>query len=321
MTNENRDRSAERVGRIGSSDVGAILPGIEHPYRSPLAVYQVVRGTYEGDDLSSSLHVRIGCDLEQMGLDAYAERTGREVKKLGTLDCPAFKFLGCTVDGYCPETRTIVEVKCTFAGWTEPPPYHWAQVRWQGTILETNDITVDELCVVVVRLGGFAPVIEYHVRRFEDCREQATKEFAYIVDWWSRHIEKSSPPDATGESVRDGSAGRQYPQRETAIIEADDEQTEAIRTYAKWRDRREFAELQEREAKAQLMSIIGEMKGIERAGLGRVTWSERKPSSRVDYKAITKELEPDEAIIERHTRISSGGRTFRWTKAKQQEET
>ena len=316
MANENRDRSAERVGRIGSSDVGAILPGIEHPYRSPLAVYQVVKGTYEGDDLSASLHVRIGCDLEQMGLDAYAERTGREVKKLGTLDCPAFPFLGCTVDGYCLDTRTIVEVKCTFASWPEPPEYHQAQVRWQATILETNDIPVDEICIVVIRLGGFAPVIEYHVRRFDDYRDKAVLEFSYVIDWWARHIEKNQPPPATGESVRDGSAERQYPLKDEEMIEADSDQSESLKTYAKWRERREFAELQEREAKANLMTIIGEQKGISSSGIGRVTWSARKPSARVDYKAIIKELDPAEAIIERHTRMGSGGRTFRWTKAK-----
>ena len=315
---ENRDRSAERQGRIGSADVGAILPDVEHPYRSPLAVWQVITGSYEGDDLSGSLHVRIGCELEQMGLDAYHEETGRWPEPIGTLSCPALPYLSATPDGYDPEAKTITEVKTTFASWPEPPGYHWAQVRWQGSILETNDRPVDTLCIIVIRLGGFAPVIEYHRRPFD--RELAYSEFVYLVDWWAAHVETGTAPPATGESVRDGAAERQYPAGDKAemIAATTEADVEALAVYSKWRERREFAELQEREAKAQLMTRIGEARGIEAPGVGRVTWSARKASARIDYKAITKALEPPEDLVERHTRISAGGRTFRWTKAKQE---
>lgn len=314
----NKDRSAERQGRIGSADVGAILPDVEHPYRSPLAVWQVITGNYEGDDLSGSLHVRIGCDLEQMGLDAYEAETGRRPQRLGTLCHPALPYLSATPDGYDAEAKTITEVKTTFASWPEPPGYHWAQVRWQGSILETNDRPVDTLCIIVIRLGGFAPVIEYHRRPFD--LALAGCELAYVHNWWLAHVETGTAPPATGESVRDGAAERQYPAADKAemIAATSEADVEALAVYSKWRERREFAELQEREAKAQLMNRIGEARGIEAAGVGRVTWSARKASARIDYKAITKALDPPEDLVERHTRISAGGRTFRWTKAKQE---
>ena len=316
MVSENRDRSSERVGRIGSSDAGAILPGVEHPFRSPLAVWQVITGCYAGDDLSGSLHVRIGCDLEQMGLDAYAVETGRAVERLGTLECPGLPYLSATPDGYDPIGRTIVEVKTTFASWPEPPAYHWAQVRHQGSVLIRNDRPVEWVCIVVIRLGGFAPVIEYHRRPFD--REAAAADFAFIAGWWAEFVETGTAPPATGESVRDGSAERQYPAADGAemIRAATDSDVESVAVYAKWRDRREYAELQEREAKARLMSRIGDARGIEAEGIGRVTWSARKSSPRIDYRAIVKAADPPSDLIERYTSVRAGGRTFRWTKSK-----
>ena len=75
------DRSSERVGRIGSADVGAIL-GL-NPYRSALDVWQTIRGEYQAD-LSEVLRVSIGRDLEKLGLEEYSRRTGRTVERIAT---------------------------------------------------------------------------------------------------------------------------------------------------------------------------------------------------------------------------------------------
>lgn len=308
------DLSSERVGRLGSADVGAIL-GL-NPYRSALEVWQTVRGEYS-KDLSTVLRVNIGCELEALGLAEYERSTGGTVERVGTIKCPGKPYLSATPDGYDRDAGTVVEVKVTWAGWAEPPAYYWAQVRWQALMLTLSGESVGGLCIVVLRLGGFAPVVEYHRRPYTDNAE----DFETVSDWWDAYIETETPPPAAAESLADGSLSRRYPEPgPQAVVEADPAGAELLRIYQVWRERREYSETQEAEAKARICDVIGasDCRGLRAADVGRATWGRRKGSVRTDWQAVAKTAGATDDQIDQHTRVTAGGRTFRWTKSKPQ---
>ena len=310
------DRSSERVGRIGSADVGAIL-GL-NPYRSALDVWQTIRGEYQAD-LSEVLRVSIGRDLEALGLEEYSRRTGRSVERIGTLTHPKKPHLSATPDGYDREAKAVVEVKCTFARWYVPPEYYWCQVRWQALLMNANGYPVETLSFVVIRLGGFAPVVEF----FNDDDPKHTGEFDLVSQWWDRHVVTETPPKGQAESLDDGSLVRQYPDPGSEIAEVNGEVADTLRAYQTWRARREFASAQEREAKARLCDEIGrrKVKGLELEGVGRVTWARRKGSARVSWEKVARALDAPDRLIDEHTKITTGSRSFRFTAAKPAETT
>jgi len=312
MRVENRDRSAERVGRIGSADVPAIL-GL-NPYRSALATWQVITGAHPSDDLDGVLRVRVGQELEALGLEWYRRETGRQPTTPGTLACPVREYLTATPDGLDVEGLTVTEVKCTFARWPEPPPYYWAQARWQGLIATLNGIKIDRLCLVVVRLGSSNPTVELYYRAFDG--STAGEDYDQVCRWWDRHVEGNEAPPCAAESLTDGSAERKHPTPGADMITAEPEALDLLAQYATWRERREYAEAQEREVKARICDTIGERRGIVGEGVGRVTWAARKGRASINWRGVAEACDPTPQIIEQHTRTGAGGRTFRWTKAK-----
>jgi len=311
------DRSAERVGRIGSADVGAVL-GL-NPYRSALDVYQTIRGEHS-TDLSGVLRVSIGRELEALGLSEYATETGRTPERVGTISHPDRPYLSATPDGFDAEGETVTEVKCTWAGWPEPPAYYWAQVRWQALALVLTGRTVETLCIVVLRLGGWSPRVEYHRRPFD--RAEAEADLASIVTWWADHIETETPPRAAAESLADGSLARKHGEGdEGKVIDADAEGADLLESYQVWRLRKEFATRQETEAKARICDRIGsKSKGLKAEGIGKALWSRRKGAVKTDWKAVAETAGATEEQIEQHTRVTAGGRSFRWTAAKPKQE-
>lgn len=74
------DWLAIRRSGLGGSDAAAAI-GVS-PYRSPFEVYSEKRGEREPDDLSDNARVQWGIRLEAVIADAYAEQTGRRVRRI-----------------------------------------------------------------------------------------------------------------------------------------------------------------------------------------------------------------------------------------------
>ena len=56
-------------------------------------------------------------------------------------------------------------------------------------------------------------------------------------------------------------------------------------------------------------------------GVGRVTWARRKGSARVAWEKVARALDAPDRLIDEHTKITTGSRSFRFTEAKPAETT
>lgn len=91
------DWLAIRKTGLGGSDAAAAI-GVS-PFRSPFEVYSEKRGEREPDDLSNNERVQWGTRLEAVIAEAYAERTGRRVRRINrVLRHPMHPFMLGNID-------------------------------------------------------------------------------------------------------------------------------------------------------------------------------------------------------------------------------
>lgn len=91
------DWLATRKSGLGGSDAAAAI-GVS-PYKSPFEVYAEKRGEREPDDLSDNERVKWGLRLEAVIAEAYAEETGRRVRRINrVLRHPLHTFMLGNID-------------------------------------------------------------------------------------------------------------------------------------------------------------------------------------------------------------------------------
>lgn len=181
----------ERRSGIGASDAAAVL-GIDS-WRTPYQVWADKRGLLEPDDVDSE-PMYWGRKLQQSILDAYSERTGREVAPW--LDTEIVRhhvnrWLLCTPDGLqtVEGIDGLVQVK-TAAGWKaaewrdEPPLAYQVQVQHEMMVTGYPHATL------VVLLGGQRMV-------WFDCQRNVEFQAALLerlAEFW-RRVETGEPPE------------------------------------------------------------------------------------------------------------------------------
>ncbi len=152
---------AERMNSIGASEAAAAL-GV-HPHQSPLALFNVKCGFVEPDDLSGNEAVEFGIRLERPIIEAFSERSGRNVTPWPQFKItrhPSKPHISCTPDaveyedaGIQSEATSVVQIKTASAWlareWKDEPPLHYqVQVMQEMAVLDLPRATL------VVLIGG-----------------------------------------------------------------------------------------------------------------------------------------------------------------------
>jgi putative phage-type endonuclease len=182
----------DRTRGIGSSDVPTLL-GL-NPWQSPYDLWLVKTGQADGPDENEAM--RIGTVLEAGVLQLASERLGEKVVK------PTSTFVGCelfmraNVDGMIGTAKRgspIVEAKTTGRtdGWgaegtDEVPEAVKAQVMFQ-MLCASSDIAH-----VACLQGDFG--LRLKMYRVPFCEEYAGYIVERVRDFWSRHVERRTPP-------------------------------------------------------------------------------------------------------------------------------
>lgn len=180
---------AERKTGIGGTDAAAIL-GVS-PYKTPLQVYCEKTGILEEPDLAELERIQWGNKLEPYIAEAYAQRTGHEVRLTDGPVChPEHPQIRANVDravfkGECQGVLECKNVSEWAAGeWEPEPPIHY-QLQLQHYLMVTG-ATWGSFAAL---LGGNRLHIVDVERRDDLCELLLRKE----LEFWER-VERRDPP-------------------------------------------------------------------------------------------------------------------------------
>lgn len=302
LTDEQRE--ARRKG-ISATDVAAIL-GMNR-WRSPLQVQAEKLGLDEGRS-GDTIVTLAGHALEPLVAQQYVrDNDGVEVRQGDVVVAAEDARLRCTPDYWvhrAGEAHRLLEIKCVFspqsaADWgapeTDEVPYPYLlQTQWQMGVTGMPEVDVARF------FGG--RVAYYRVRRDADL-------WGWVRDtclaWWERHVERQEPVEP-GPLDLDW-LRRRAPPTSAPVAEATPEEASLLEDWREAWARAQQAEADAKAAEARVLAILGPREGL-RSGDLKVTYRATKGRSTIDWPSVTKELNIDPEVLERHTKKSPGYR-------------
>ena len=192
----------ERKQGLGGTDVAAIV-GVS-TYRSPIEVYLEKRG--EAPAQEQTWRMRLGQIFEDAIAEAYAEKTGRKLARVGVVRHKAHPFLYVHPDRTIIGEPGLVECKKTddpsqYAG--GPPPRVKVQCQWQMGL--TGRLWVD----VVRPVPG-----DIAIDRIERDQDLIDDLIEAAVDFWEQLILRGIPPDIDGTDAYRRFLQERFPREE-----------------------------------------------------------------------------------------------------------
>lgn len=283
---------AARRDHVTATDIPALL-GIS-PYRSE---QDVADEKLSGNGVESTLVMRVGSALEDLIAAAYAEQTGRKVRRVhGLWESARVPWAAASPDATA--AGRLIELKWTgsrsrFANGL--PEDVEAQVQWQLFVAEAAEADVAALTV------GDDAVRVFPVHADEGLQRHLV---AIAADFRKR-LAEGGPFAQSLDSLK-----RRYPSDDGSEIEADADTAAAVRALWELRGKRKQLEESEAVLETAIKTRLGPASVLVGDGF-KVTWRRTKDRTEVDWRAVAAEVGAPEEVVARHTRIQPGFRPFR----------
>ena len=296
MKTAERDRTAwleERRKGIGGSDAAMIM-GLSR-WGGPFSVYQdKVNGVREELD-SDAVH--FGTVLEDIVAREFAAREGVKVRRRNRVQfSEEHPFMLANIDRELVGQNIGLECKTAnaFKGgeWAgdELPQEYYVQVQHYCSVMGW------EACWIACLIGGQKFVYKLVTRNDGFIADMIGAE----RDFWENHVIPKIPP-ALGSFDRVDLA-----QETGAMLAPTERDLEYAAKLARVKE-----QIKELETHAALLTNIFKERIGENAGIeGVATWKQNRPSAKVDWEAVAKELNAPLELIERHTTEKQGARPF-----------
>jgi predicted phage-related endonuclease len=184
LTDEQR---AARKGKVGASTVPALMAGDEARIVNEW-MRLVEHPDYVEEDLSDNWPVQLGSYLESFALDWHQRKTGQALIHRGEwLAHPERPYVGCTLDAYRREDRSVIDAKC---------PGRWRKLDdvlnyYPGQMVVQKACAQADRAALLICHGGDEPC-EFEVI-WDDAYEREVWE---RVAWFWSHVQDLSPPGA-----------------------------------------------------------------------------------------------------------------------------
>lgn len=199
---------SERLQGLGGTDVAALV-GVS-TYRAPIDVY--LEKTGEAPPQEQTWRMRLGQLFEDAIADAYAEKTGRRLQRMGVVFHKRHPFLYVH-----PDRRVVGEpglVECKKTAWAfgdEPPVGYRVQAQWQMAL--TGRLWCD--------LASFAGQ-DIDIHRVERDQDLIDSLIDAAVAFWTDNIQAGVPPQVDGtDAYRRYLAGLHEPFEEERVATAE----------------------------------------------------------------------------------------------------
>lgn len=295
-----------RLQGIGGSEIAAIV-GL-NPYANALDVW---RSKVEGYEVPVTEHMKRGIYLEAGIANWYADRTGAELREIGTVFNPYFPRVFCTPDRLAKKgSEWNVSIKAPGAraedwgeeGTDEVPMPALVQFHWELLTLEPlhgicrGDITAP--------INGELRI--YHVTADAELQGQLLEAGQ---KFWRDHVETKTPPPVDGSESAARWLAHKFPEHRAPLLPPTPEADSLMRRLKAIRAERERAEHEEKAAIASLKLLLGEHEGMA-ADSWRCTWKTTKGSVKTDWEAIAREMGAPQTLIEKFSHSTNGSRRF-----------
>lgn len=289
---------AARREHITATDIPVLL-GLS-PWRCEADLADEKLG---GDGEAATLRMRVGHALEDLIAGAYAEQTGRRVRRVhGLWESSRYPWAAASPDATA-EGR-LVELKWTgsrsrFAGGL--PEDIEAQCQWQALVAEVPEVDVAALTVG-----------DDEVRLFTVSADEALqRDLIAIAADFRRRLAAGGPFARNAARIR-----RDHPSDNGEEMDADPELAEAVRALLDVRASRKRLEADEETLETAIKARMGDCAVLRGQGW-RVTWRRTKDRLETDWRAVADEMlrtmpETERAaLVGRHEVVRPGFRPFR----------
>lgn len=292
-----------RKGGIGSSDAASAV-GL-CPYRSQLELWMEKTGRspgYQPAALDDPTYW--GTQLEPLVASAYAERTGRKVRRLNAvLQHPSFSFMLANIDREVVGSPDVQILECKTAGefgsrlWRDGVPEH-VQLQVQHQLAVTGRAAAD----VAVLLCGQ----KLEVHRIDRDDEVIARLIMLEAVFWD-YVVPDTPPPADGTESSARALRRLYPGGgDTVDLTGDDSLSQVLEELRRLRDELEAKQATAEALRQRIQQAMGD---AARAVLstGEVSFKRAKDGVSIDTRQLA--LDHPE-IVARYTSTRPGARRF-----------
>lgn len=300
---------------IGGSDAGVIL-GL-NPYKSLLALWLEKTGQAKPEDLSGNERVYWGVKNEQNIADYFCEKTGKHVRRCGTMQHGEFPWLLANVDRLIDGEQAGLEIKTAgvsqYELWKgdEVPDAYYAQCQHYMLV------TGFPMWYVAVLIGGNEGIIK-EVPRNEDFIAML---FDAEKDFW-KSVEERTMPDVDGMKSTGEALAEMYPQAKADSVlqlPSTNELEEIFANYAMYTQHIKDLTEMKNECENRLKVLMGDNE-VCIIGDGdskhEVTWKNVKGRTTIDGKKLQKEM-PD--VYEQYKKVGAPSRRFEIKNKKEKE--
>lgn len=266
--------ASDRRGYLGATDVAAIA-GVS-PYRSPIEVWAEKRGDTDGPEQTKRM--RLGQLLEDAIADAYAEQTGRRLKRVSIVRNPALPaYLAGHPDRLVVGERGIVECKASAStrGYSDDdvPPHVRVQATWYCGLTGRDWCDV----VLLAHMGIRIVRIEADPDLFADLVTAA-------ATWWQRHIVEGVEPAPDGTDAYRRHLAAKFPNTADVELVATPEQALLLDELRAAKAACDAADEHKTAVENRIRAAMGEASVLIAPG-ARVTWK-AAAKGRVGWQAV-----------------------------------
>ena len=287
---------------IGGSDAGTIM-GI-NPYRSRLSLWMEKTGKQEPKDLSDNEAVEWGIRNEPTIASWFAEKTGKKLRKCGTMQNNKHPWLLANVDRLIDGENAGLEIKTAgvkqshrWDGEEVPDEYY---CQCQHYML----VTGCETWYIAVLIGGNKAIYK-EVPRNQDFIDEL---FRAEAGFWTL-VEHDIMPDIDGSKDAKESLSILYPQakKETELELDSTEKIEEIFTdYATYKKAINDYTILATECENKIKALMGENERCK-VGNHRASWTNSAGRTTIDSDRLKEEM-PD--TYEKYKKVGKPSRRF-----------
>lgn len=284
-----REWEKTRMQGIGGSDAGTIL-GMNR-WKSPWQLWLEKTGQAEPEDLSDNEYVYWGTKQEPLVAEAFEERTGKKVRRCGTLRSRMYPWMLANVDRMVIGEEAGLEIKTanTFAGkeWVDdeiPDGYYIQCLHYMA-------VTGYAKWYIAALIGGNHMVVKEIPRNEENIRILIQKE----KEFWNC-VSTQTPPPVDGSESCAEALKEKFHYEAGLSIELPAEAENCIREIEESKEVIDAEKERQQLAKNRLMLMMGDAE-VGTIGDHRVTWKEQagreslslaevKKKDRASYEAL-----------------------------------
>lgn len=270
-----------RMSGIGGSDVACIMG--YNPWKKPYALYCEKVGLVPPEDLSDNEAVEWGIELEPSVAKKFCEKTGKKVKRWGTVCNPDAPWQMANFDRLIVGEDCGLECKTANAFKKEEwegdsvPDAYYCQCQWYCWLSGFEGWWI--ACLI----GGQHFEYKYIPRNDAFIQDMVEK----VTDFWENHVVAKVPPEVDGSESATEAVKKAYPNSNGLIINLPSAAKDVFERLKQLEENENYIKAEIAKCKNQFKLMLGDNE-VGLFGERKVSWKTQKGRATIDSKKLQK---------------------------------